>query len=215
MTRRSASAVVCSDQPDHVLGLLLQVMGVRTLFAGALALTMALVFTVTPARADQTDAALMPLFDKLAQPGLTEAAARRLELEIWVLWGQSGSPTIDLLMGRGSQFGDSPQELSQAIALFDAAVVLAPDFAEAWNKRATAHYLLGDYDASIRDIEQTLRLEPRHFGALSGLGMIMVELGEAEKALRAFRLALEINPHLSDISEEVRRLETDVEGQGI
>lgn len=215
MIRRSAYAIACSDQPNLVVGQFSRVAGVTTLFAWAFSLTMSLILAMMPARADQTDAALTPLFDKLAQPGLTEEVARRLEFDIWVLWGQSGSPTIDLLMGRGKQFGDSPQELLQAVALFDAAVALAPEFAEAWNKRATAHYLLGDYEASIRDIEQTLRLEPRHFGALSGLGMIMVELGEVEKALRAFRLALEINPHLSDISEEVRRLETDVEGQGI
>lgn len=215
MTRRSACAVACWDRPGLVGRLFSRVAGVTIRIAAVLVLTMAPILMATSARADQTDAALPPLFDRLAQPGLTEQAARRLELEIWVLWGRSGSPTVDLLMGRGKQFGDSPQELSQAIALFDAAVALAPEFAEAWNKRATAHYLLGDYDASIRDIEQTLRLEPRHFGALSGLGIIMVELGEAEKALRAFRLALEINPHLSDITEEVRRLEKDVEGQGI
>ena len=177
--------------------------------------TALLAATIAPARADQTDAALTPLFERLAQPGLAEQEARGLEFEIWHLWNQSGSPTIDLLMGRGKQFDDTPRELTQAIALFDAAVALAPGFAEAWNKRATAHYLQGDYPAAIRDIEQTLRLEPRHFGALSGLGLIMVELGEAEKALRAFRLALEINPHLSDIVEEVALLETDLAGQGI
>lgn len=205
MTRRSVGAAASLHRRGAV-----------PCFSGMIfAVIVLLVAAIAPARADQTDTALTPLFDRLAQPGVAEQDAKRLELEIRHLWSQSGSPTIDLLMGRGQQFDDTPQELAQAIALFDAAVALAPDFAEAWNKRATAHYLQGEYPAAIHDIEQTLRLEPRHFGALSGLGMIMVELGEVEKALRAFRLALEINPHLSDIAEEVRLLETDIEGQGI
>ena len=167
------------------------------------------------AHADQSHPKLDELFAELANPGLEPPQARTIEREIWALWGQSGSPTIDLLMARAKQLDEGGDELPQAFALFDAVIALAPDFAEGWNKRATAHYLNDDYQNALKDIERTLALEPRHFGALSGLGMILQELGKESRALQAFRMALDINPHLPDITEEARLLEQTVEGQGI
>ena len=83
-----------------------------------------------------------------------------------------------------------------------------PDYAEAWNRRATIHYLLGNYQDSLADIEQTLTLEPRHFGALSGVGLIMQQLGENEKALHAFEQVLEISPQNVGAAKSVKDLET-------
>lgn len=167
------------------------------------------------AHADQSHPKLDELFAELARPDLEAPQARMIEREIWMLWGQSGSPTVDLLMARAKQLDEGSEELPQAVALFDAVIGLAPEFAEGWNKRATAHYVNDDYQNALKDIERTLALEPRHFGALSGLGMILQELGEDSRALKAFRMALKINPHLPDIAEEARLLEQVVEGQGI
>ena len=75
-------------------------------------------------------------------------------------------------------------------------VVIAPDFAEGWNKRATVHYLMGNYDKSLSDVAKTLALEPRHFGALSGRGLIYIELEDEKRALEAFEEALAIHPNL-------------------
>ncbi len=95
-----------------------------------------------------------------------------------------------------------------ALSAFSRVVEAEPDFAEGWNKRATVYYLMGDFGASVRDVERTLTLEPRHFGALSGLGLIYLVVGEDLPALKAFEAALEVNPYLRGArkhSEELRR----------
>ena len=91
-------------------------------------------------------------------------------------------------------------------------MALEPDFAEAWNKRATVHYLMGDYVASVHDIQQTLALERRHFGALSGLGMIYEAIGRPSAALRSFEAALAINPHLDATRQRIEELRRELEG---
>ncbi|MBA3520594.1 MAG: tetratricopeptide repeat protein, partial [Rhizobiales bacterium] len=94
----------------------------------------------------------------------------------------------------------------------DAIVALEPDFAEGWNKRATVHFLEGDYASSIADIRRVLSLEPRHFGALSGLGMILQNIGRKEEALEAFRRALAVHPQMPAIRQRVEALSLEVEG---
>ncbi len=97
----------------------------------------------------------------------------------------------------------------------DEVVSLKPDFVEGWNRRATLYYLQNDYTRSMSDIEQVLAREPRHFGALAGLGMIMQELGDEKRALDAFRKALAINPHLEKVPDLVKTLTEKVEGRDI
>jgi tetratricopeptide (TPR) repeat protein len=92
---------------------------------------------------------------------------------------------------------------------------LKPDYIEAWNRRATLHYMRKEYGQAMEDIRQVLVREPRHFGAISGLGMILQEFGDEKHALDAFRRALEINPHLSKIDEMVKTLTEKVEGRAI
>jgi tetratricopeptide (TPR) repeat protein len=102
-----------------------------------------------------------------------------------------------------------------ALKLLDAVIKLRPDYVEAWNRRATLYYLKTDYAHSIADIQQVLAREPRHFGALAGLGMIMEDLGDDKHALEAFRKALAINPHLEKVPELVKQLSEKVEGRDI
>ena len=102
-----------------------------------------------------------------------------------------------------------------AVDDFSTAVAWAPDFAEAWHKRATVHFLMGDYPASIADLHRTLDLEPRHFGALAGLGLIYLKLDEERAALKALEKALEINPHLPGTREKVQELHERLDGRKV
>jgi tetratricopeptide (TPR) repeat protein len=103
-------------------------------------------------------------------------------------------------------------ELAKAIEAFDVVVELDPGFAEGWNRRATAHFLAGNDEASIGDIRRVLALEPRHFGALSGLGMILARSGQPQAALRAFEAALAVNPHLVGARIQVEALRRALAG---
>jgi tetratricopeptide (TPR) repeat protein len=143
-----------------------------------------------------------------------EASAKHVEARIWALWMQTPSDTAALLMVRAKAAMDA-QKMDVALKLLDAVVKLRPDYIEAWNRRATVYYLQNDYTHSLEDIEQVLVREPRHFGALAGLGMIMQELGDDKRALDAYRKALEINPHLERVPELVKTLSEKVEGRDI
>jgi tetratricopeptide (TPR) repeat protein len=142
------------------------------------------------------------------------ASAKQVENRIWALWLASGSDSANLLMSRAKSAIDS-HDLDVAVVLLDALVKIKPDYIEAWNRRATLHYMRKEYGQAMEDIRQVLVREPRHFGAISGLGMILQEFGDEKHALDAFRRALEINPHLSKIDEMVKTLTEKVEGRAI
>jgi tetratricopeptide (TPR) repeat protein len=143
-----------------------------------------------------------------------EASAKHVEARIWALWLQTPSDTAALLMTRAKAAMDA-QQMDVAIKLLDAVVKLRPDYIEAWNRRATLYYLKNDYTHSLEDIEQVLVREPRHFGALAGLGMIMQDIGDEKRALDAFRKALAINPHLEKVPDMIKLLTEKVEGRDI
>jgi tetratricopeptide (TPR) repeat protein len=143
-----------------------------------------------------------------------EASAKHVEGRIWALWSQTTSDTTALLMARSKVAMDAKQ-YDVALKLLDAVVRLRPDYVEGWNRRATIYYLKNDYAHSLDDIEQVLAREPRHFGALAGLGMIMQELGDDKRALDAFRRALAINPHLDKVPDLIKSLSEKVEGRDI
>ena len=153
------------------------------------------------------------LFEELAE-GREVRGARRVEAEILERFNESGSDTADLLMSWAVQAIEEEQ-YPLALDVLDQIVVLKPDFAEAWNKRATVHFLRDDYASSLADIRQTLALEPRHFGALAGLGLILQETGKKEQALDVYRQALELDPLLDKVRESVERLEKETEGNAI
>jgi tetratricopeptide (TPR) repeat protein len=141
-------------------------------------------------------------------------SAKLVEGRIWALWLASGSDTADLLMSRVKTALDG-KDNNLAIELLTAVIGLKPEYIEAWNKRATLYFANKDYSKSLADIRQVLAREPRHFGALSGLGIIMQEFGEDKLALEAFRRAVAVNPHLPKIPEFVKTLTEKVEGRDI
>jgi tetratricopeptide (TPR) repeat protein len=143
-----------------------------------------------------------------------EASAKHVEARIWAIWLQTPSDTVALLMAR-SKTAMEAQNPDVALKLLDSVIKLRPDYVEGWNRRATLYYLRNDYAHSLEDIEQVLAREPRHFGALAGLGMIMQDLGDDKRALDAFRKALAVNPHLDKVPELVKTLTEKVEGRDI
>lgn len=137
--------------------------------------------------------------------------AEQIVQDIWAQWSKSGSDAMDLLLARGRAAmaaGDAALAVQHLTALVDH----APDFAEGWNARATAYYQAGDFGPAVADIARTLTLNPHHFGALIGLGAIFEELSAPEKAIDAYRAALDINPHATSAADAIARLQTQVSG---
>jgi len=145
-----------------------------------------------PAYADQRDPRLPKLFEALQQAH-SAGEAITLEAVIWSIWAESGNRDLDRLLQAGS-LAMTQDDYDTALKDFNELIKRAPNFAEGWNKRATVNYLLGNYQASLADIDRTLELEPRHFGALAGLGMVNLELDRDEAALDAFQRVLKIDP---------------------
>jgi tetratricopeptide (TPR) repeat protein len=166
---------------------------------------------VASALADQEDLRLAGLFARL-QTTASAAEAEAAQQQIWQIWTHSEDSVADRLMQRGIQAMATGQN-ALALEYFDRLVERAPDFAEAWNKRATVHYLLDDYAGSVLDIEHTLALEPRHFGALSGLGMIYDAIGKPAAALRSYEAAVAINPHLAGTRQRIDALRRQLRGR--
>ena len=143
-----------------------------------------------------------------------EASAKAIEDRIWAHWLASGSDTVNLLMTRVKTAVDK-EEFDLAIRMLDAIIEIRPEYAEAWNRRATVFYLKKDYSSALADLRQALRREPRHFAALAGMGTIMQEIGEEKSALDAFRAALSVYPQLKGMADKVRNLADTVEGRPI
>ena len=157
------------------------------------------------ARAAQDDPRLDDLFKEL-QDAQNLMDARLFEEAIWRIWLQTGDSGLDRLMQVGTIAMNSGRP-EVARARYDEVIHRAPSYAEGWNKRATLHFLLRDYEASIEDIDRTLALEPRHFGALAGLGQIRDAMDQPDMALDAYERALDVHPHLILARERVRQLQ--------
>jgi tetratricopeptide (TPR) repeat protein len=143
-----------------------------------------------------------------------DESAKFIENRIWAIWMASASDTANLLMGRVKTAVDA-QELDLAIKLLNAIIDIKPDFTEAWNRRATVYYAKKEFSRALADIRQVLAREPRHFGALSGLGIILQEVGDEKHALDAFRRALAVHPHLERIPDLVKKLTDKIDGRDI
>ncbi|WP_114284546.1 tetratricopeptide repeat protein [Candidatus Halocynthiibacter alkanivorans] len=140
--------------------------------------------------------------------------SRRLADEIWFEWSQSGSAAMDLLLKRGRDALDAGN-IPAAIEHFTALIDHAPEFPEGWNARATAYFLAGLYGPSIADIEQVLALEPRHFGALSGLAVILEELGYPQDALDMWQKVQAIHPGQDGLESAIARLKAGLDGTSL
>ncbi len=163
--------------------------------------------------ADQTSDVLDDLFDRLkASTSAFEAAA--IEGLIWKVWIHRGVAEVDKNMTRGI-VAMTEGDFKVSLAYFDRVVRRDPGFAEGWNKRATVYYLMGKFDASVADIKKTLALEPRHFGALSGMGLIYDALGNQAAAVKVWEKALEINPHMAGIRHRIEKFHADSKGNPI
>jgi tetratricopeptide (TPR) repeat protein len=142
------------------------------------------------------------------------ASAKHVEDRIWALWSASGSDTANLLMTRAKAATEA-QDVDLALKLLDAIVEVKPDYIEGWNRRATLYYMKKDLGRSLADLRQVLAREPRHFGALSGLGLIMQELGEDERALEVYKRLIAIHPHMQRSPDLLKTLKLKVEGRDI
>jgi len=163
------------------------------------------------APADQTDERLDGLFEQLVSVD-SISEAKQVEREIWRLWVMSGRSDVDVLMVAGIRQMYSGL-LDEALGIFDRVVEMAPQFAEGWNKRATVHYLKDNYRESVYDIRKTLVLEPRHFGAISGMGLILVETGDDPGAIQAFEEVLNIHPFSAGARQNLDRIRLRVQGR--
>jgi len=139
-------------------------------------------------------------------------AADEIENAILSLWLESGSDTVDLLMD-WTLTAIEEKKYPRALDFLDRIIVLEPEYVEGWNKRATVYFLMDDYGKSIADIGKVLELEPRHFGALSGLGIMMRSFGDDESAAMAFREALAVDPHLENVRQELESLDAASAGR--
>ena len=167
-------------------------------------LAVAFLTLAVPATADQNDPRLDQLFSRLKKTD-DLAVAKSIERDIWGIWTRSGDEAIDREMEKGLNAMDLGNAKA-ALTVFDSVVKKAPEYAEGWNKRATIYYYMNEYEASIRDVEKTLALEPRHFGALAGLGSIYLETGKEQDALKALEKALAVHPHLVFVKMRLNKL---------
>jgi tetratricopeptide (TPR) repeat protein len=143
-----------------------------------------------------------------------DASAKAVEDRIWAVWTSAGNETTNLLMSRAKKAADD-KDYDLAVRVLSSIIEIKPDFTEAWNRRATVYFLQRDYTNSMADIAKVLTREPRHFGALSGLGLIMQEIGDERHALDAYRKALEVYPRLKGMEEKVKTLTEKVDGRNL
>lgn len=140
--------------------------------------------------------------------------AEQIENKIWKIWFNLGDPKLQKIMDTANALVEQ-RSYEQAIALYDDLLVKTPNWPEVWNRRATLHYIMGNYRLSINDIARTVELEPRHFGAWSGLGLIMLVLDKPEEAVKAYQKVIEIHPNSISAKQELNRLNEKLQIQNI
>ena len=172
-----------------------------------------LLFSTTTLSANERDVELNNLFSELKKniPSLSS----RIAQQIWTLW--STHPTdqkLTSLLDEGSRLVQD-QQLNRAIDVFTEAIELDPNWAEAWNKRATVFYMVGEFQKSQKDIDKVLKLEKRHFGALAGQGLVNIQLRNYEKAIKSYQMAHEIYPGMKSPKLMIKQIEELIKNQSI
>ncbi len=153
------------------------------------------------------------LYQRLSETKDAESA-KIVTSAIEKLWQRSGSDTVDLLMDRADKLIEV-KDLDVAMQILDSVIEIAPAYSEGWNKRAVVLFGKKEFGKSLENLRQALALDPSHYKAIQGLGLIMQELGDKKAALRAFRHVLKVHPYLEDVHQSEKELARDVEGQGI
>jgi tetratricopeptide (TPR) repeat protein len=153
------------------------------------------------------------MFEKLLQAP-SQSEANDAALDIWATWMESGSATVDIVMERGAS-AQAAGDLETARTFYDRAILIKPDYAEAWNRRATIFLIEENWGEALRDLNEALKLEPRHFGAWAGLGMMFETMGAPDEALDAYREALALYPLMPQALSAEKRLSKVLEGQGL
>ena len=166
-----------------------------------------------PVLGDQTDSRLDALFATL-QSSEDEAVLQETEAAIWEIWYDSGEQAVDEKMEQAAELMLSGN-LPAAERIYSEVIEMLPEFSEGWNRRATVRFYQSDFAGSLDDIEETLRLEPRHFGAIWGLGMIFGQQGDYERAILAFERLLEIKPNAADARPRIEMLKQQMAGEAV
>ncbi len=156
----------------------------------------------------------LDLLFKALKAAPNDEIAKAIEHRIWAVWMLSRSDTTNLLMSR-VRTAFEKHDIDLALKLLDAIIKIKPDYVEAWNRRATIYFTKKDYGRALADLRQVLKREPRHFGALSGLGLILQDIGDDKEALDVYRQVLTIYPRMERVPEIVRKLQDKVEGRDI
>jgi tetratricopeptide (TPR) repeat protein len=179
--------------------------------AAAILIVLMLSMSGNSARADQKDPRLPELFERL-KTATDSRSAQLTASDIWRIWSEKpDNQRLSRLLGKGIDQMNAGR-LREAEKLFTTIIHASPDFAEAWNKRATVYFLMGAYDLSKQDIAQTIAREPKHFGALAGLGLVEAHTGNYNAALEAYEKAARIHPFLEGYDDMVGRLKKLAQG---
>ena len=160
------------------------------------------------------DVKLSLLFEELKKSN-NDSVTLEIEMKIWNIW--STHPTqekLTQLLSKGSSLM-STGELETAYKIFSTIIESTPDWAEGWNKRATDLYLMGRYQESIKDIDEVLKRESRHFGALSGKGLVLIKLENYEKAIKSYQAAQKIYPSMKTAKIMILQIEELIKGKTI
>lgn len=171
------------------------------------------VLLIGSAQGDQHDPRLNGLFARL-KSAPDAHAAHVIEEKIWTIWAQSGDPKVNALLEKGSE-ALLQHHFRKARKDFEQVVNEEPTFAEGWNKLATTDYLLGNLRLSMHEVQRTLSLEPRHFGALYGMGLIFRDRGDDAAALKAFEQVLKLDPFYPGTRAQIKQLRRKLYGQSI
>jgi len=150
-------------------------------------------FLAFPVKSDQFDTRLPNLFQELYD-STNDSQINQIASKIWNIWHETNDIKIEADFYRGME-SLRTHDLIMSIAFFTQVIEKKSNFAEAWNKRATVYYMMGDFDKSMHDINETLKLEPRHFGAMDGMGLIFIHLHQYENAIKIYEQMLEIFPN--------------------
>jgi tetratricopeptide (TPR) repeat protein len=143
-----------------------------------------------------------------------EASASAIAEGIERVWVHSGSPTVDLLLGRAMK-SIGEKDMDKALKFLDSVVEQAPDFTEGWSRRAYVHFQRNEIGQALGDLRRALALDPNNFKVLDGLGQVLREIGQKKAALQVFRQLREVHPHWPNVDRIVDELSREVEGQGI